>query len=738
MSNKKNLKSEEIFAKALQNHKENNIKVAKKLYNATLKIDPYYVDAYNNLGILQNQLGEFEKAKSCYEKVIQIQPNNAAAYNNLGYTLKELGENQKAINCYEKAIKIQPNNVDALNNLGIILNKLQEYQKAIDCYEKAIKIQPNYIAAYYNLGNLFKDTGKHKNAVSYYEKSIQIQPNNAAALYNLGNTFFELNEYQQAISCYEKVIQISPNYIGVHNNLGNIYKELTDHKKAKSLYEKAIQIQPNNVDAYNNLGNLLKELGDHSNALSNYEKVIQIEPNNLSSHWLSMNLFPVIYKNLQEIDIFRKRFENSIKKINYLLDSQSKYTKKQLVNAIKSSTNFYLHYQGRDVLVLQQNYVYLIERITQKIYRKFHKDRKKNISSKYIKVGFISSFFRNHTVSKLFKNWALKLDQKYFKRFIYYADNKFDRVTNEIKQNVEHFFNHTDIDQLANRISQDNLDFLIYLDVGMIPKIQILSSLRLASIQCSTWGHPITSGFKNIDYFISSEIMETQNSQKYYSEKLINLPGLGIDYDFPNLSNIKKPDISIKSNTVIFLNLQSLFKLLPQDDHIYLDIVKKFPNCCFWFIQGLNNSVTNIFKRRISKIFKIEGFDFKEYSYFHPRCTQEEFFGLIEESDIILDSLNWSGGNTTLEAISLNKPVVTCPSSFMRGRHTYGILKTIGVGETIATSKKEYVEIAVKLANNINFRDSIVHKIKKNKQKLYNDEKPIRFLEDVIRKNVKI
>ena len=738
MSNKKNLKSEETFAKALQNHKENNIKVAKKLYNATLKIDPYYVDAYNNLGILQNQLGEFEKAKSCYEKVIQIQPNNAAAYNNLGYTLKELGENQKAINCYEKAIKIQPNNVDALNNLGIILNKLQEYQKAIDCYEKAIKIQPNYIAAYYNLGNLFKDTGKHKNAVSCYEKSIQIQPNNAAALYNLGNTFFELNEYQQAISCYEKVIQISPNYIGVHNNLGNIYKELTDHKKAKSLYEKAIQIQPNNVDAYNNLGNLLKELGDHSNALSNYEKVIQIEPNNLSSHWLSMNLFPVIYQNLEEIDIFRKRFENSIRKINYLLDSQSKYTKKQLVNAIKSSTNFYLHYQGRDVLVLQQNYVYLIERITQKIYRKFHKDRKKNISSKYIKVGFISSFFRNHTVSKLFKNWALKLDQKYFKRFIYYADNKFDRVTSEIRQNVEHFFNHTDIDQLANRISQDNLDFLIYLDVGMIPKIQILSSLRLASIQCSTWGHPITSGFKNIDYFISSEIMETQNSQKYYSEKLINLPGLGIDYDFPNLSNIKKPDISIKSNTVIFLNLQSLFKLLPQDDHIYLDIVKKFPNCCFWFIQGLNNSVTNIFKERISKIFKIEGFDFEEYSYFHPRCTQEEFFGLIEESDIILDSFNWSGGNTTLEAISLNKPVVTCPSSFMRGRHTYGILKTIGVGETIATSKKEYVEIAVKLANNINFRDSIVHKIKKNKQKLYNDEKPIRFLEEVIRKNVKI
>ena len=74
----------------------------------------------------------------------------------------------------------------------------------------------------------------------------------------------------------------------------------------------------------------------------------------------------------------------------------------------------------------------------------------------------------------------------------------------------------------------------------MVPKIQILSSLRLAHIQCSTWGHPITSGFKNIDYYFSSELMENQNSQKHYSEKLITLPGLGINYDFPDLSNIKK------------------------------------------------------------------------------------------------------------------------------------------------------------------------------------------------------
>ena len=69
-----------------------------------------------------------------------------------------------------------------------------------------------------------------------------------------------------------------------------------------------------------------------------------------------------------------------------------------------------------------------------------------------------------------------------------------------------------------------------------------------------------------------------------------------------------------------------------------------------------------------------------------------------------------------MEAISLNKPIVTCPSEFMRGRHTYSILKKLNIEETIASSKKKYVEIAVKLSKDNDFRNSIINKIIKNKK----------------------
>ena len=116
-------------------------------------------------------------------------------------------------------------------------------------------------------------------------------------------------------------------------------------------------------------------------------------------------------------------------------------------------------------------------------------------------IGFVSSFFKNHTVSILFKNWIIKLNRNFFSIFVYYIGNKFDKITSQIKESSNDFFNHTDIDQLISRISKDKLDILVYLDICMDPMTQILASLRLASIQCTTWGHPVTSGFKNIDYF---------------------------------------------------------------------------------------------------------------------------------------------------------------------------------------------------------------------------------------------
>ena len=129
-------------------------------------------------------------------------------------------------------------------------------------------------------------------------------------------------------------------------------------------------------------------------------------------------------------------------------------------------------------------------------------------------------------------------------------------------------------------------------------------------------------------------------------------------------------------------------------------------------------------------MWKENGLLLDNFFVFYPQTNYQNYLGLISKSDIILDSLDWSGFNTSLDAISLDKPIITLPSDFMRGRHTFGILKNLLIDELICSSKKEYVDLAVKLSTNFNFRDNIVKKIKMNKKLIFNNYSTVKFIED--------
>jgi predicted O-linked N-acetylglucosamine transferase (SPINDLY family) len=96
---------------------------------------------------------------------------------------------------------------------------------------------------------------------------------------------------------------------------------------------------------------------------------------------------------------------------------------------------------------------------------------------------------------------------------------------------------------------------------------------------------------------------------------------------------------------------------------------------------------------------------------------------------VFLDSIGWSGGNTTLESLSQNLPIVTMPKALMRSRHSAAILQMMGVEETIVDTIDDYVSIAVRLANHPNERHALGRKIADNKHRLYRDHAPVAALQ---------
>jgi predicted O-linked N-acetylglucosamine transferase (SPINDLY family) len=66
--------------------------------------------------------------------------------------------------------------------------------------------------------------------------------------------------------------------------------------------------------------------------------------------------------------------------------------------------------------------------------------------------------------------------------------------------------------------------------------------------------------------------------------------------------------------------------------------------------------------------------------------------------DFVLDTMPYGGVNGTLEALDMGVPVVTLVGKRHGERTSYSILANLGVTQTVADTGREYVDIAVRLA----------------------------------------
>ena len=713
------------FKIALKYHESNNLVDAEKIYRNIINLSPEHSDTLYLLGTLYAQQKKFSLAIKYLNKSIRVNNLNADAFYNLANVYKSKNNLDKAIKNYESALKINNKYLNAYLNLGHIYHTQKKYNESIELYSSILSINKNHTDALNNIGIVYIDTKDYPKAISYLLKSLSLKNDDYRPHYNVGNAYLETKNYEKSIEHFLKAIKIKPFYPMAFNSLGFVYKKINKFNEAVGCFKKSIEQNPSYIPAKLNYGNILDLNCQHQEAIDSYRDAIKINNDTLSVRWALLNTFPVIYKNTNEIKEYKNHFIKEIKNIQKYIKNKNNFNKVDVLNGLLNSTNFYLHYQGLDNIELQKKYANLIEILIKNIYKKTFLVKKNKRSNSKIKIGFVSPCFVEHSISNTHKNFYLKLKKNIFETYIYHIDDESDNFTEYVKKNVNYFYQGNNPDEVIKKIESDKLDVLIYIDIGMHPLIQILSAFRFAKIQINGNGQPVTSGFKYIDYVISAELMEPKNAEDHYTENLIKLSNSGQCYEEPIIEKNEKQENEIP----ILFNMQNLFKLLPDEDQIYIDIIKSINNCEIWFVEARNKKATDEFRIRLKKIFDLNSIEYDKFIKIKKRRSQKKFFELINQSDIILDSFNWSGNNTSHQAISLSKNIVTMPGPFMRSRHTYALLKQININETIASDKNNYVKIIKNLITDKNKRKALEGKIQKNKHLLFNDKKPINDFE---------
>jgi protein O-GlcNAc transferase len=652
-------------------------------------------------------------------------------------------------------LEIDPQNSKAYKHLGNIFLKRNDIDLAIESYKQSLSIDPDYIDSYKQLGNAFLRKGSFQDAILSYQKALTINPNQVDILFNLGIVFQDSGDLNNAEESYKKSIESGAKFYQCFYNLGKIF-ELKKNETLSSLYfglalyyqqkyEEAIEKLTSYLKKYTEYGFVFKflfncyvEINDFDGALEVVRQAVEIYPNNYYTlEFQSKLISPIIYRKKSELDDCRSQIHQNLKKIIQKTKAETKQDCQDVMSAIADHVNFYLTYQCEDDTQFQKDYGSFVEKVMSTCFPQFSKQRTLKFSeNRKIRVGYISHHFKYHTISKYFLGWVRYSNTEEFEVYTYYTGELRDYMTQEFITHSSQFYHLPNrIEEICNQIIENELDILVYTDIGMNPGSTQLAALRLAPIQCSAWGHPVTTGLSTIDYYLTCDLMEPENAQRHYWEPLIRLPNIGVAYDKPKLPSkrMNREDFGLRPDAIVYLSCQSVFKYLPQYDYIFAEIACKVPEAQLVFVNPPGFSIASQFRKRIQFAFSKYGLDYEKHCLFLPRQHREGYVNLNLVSDIFLDTLGWSGGNTTLEAIAYGLPIVTLPGRFMRGRQSYGFLNLIEVTETIANTEDDYIEIAARLGLDSQWRHTIIQKMSRKQHLLFEDTQCVVALEKFYR-----
>lgn len=590
---------------------------------------------------------------------------------------------------------------EGLFALGYWLQGLDQVTKATECYQKLLIKSPHFYQALFNLGVMNYQRAEPSKAIDYFKRALDINPGLAQAWSSIGIIECEQYRFDEALVCLEKALAINPNLATAHYHMGVV----------------------------------LQNSGRYPEAMRSYQSALVCDPGFAPARWLSLLSLPILYDNEAQIEQYRRQFSTGLETLINSTKLNTHQQKQYALQGIGTGTNFYLQYQGRNDLDLQTRYGEFVHQVMAANYPHWvsPKQMPPLQAGEKIRIGYVSSFMYDHTVGVFLSGWVHNHDVSTFDIHCYHMGDKVDALTKDLEKHSRALtcFNGN-VEAAARKIESDRLHILVHTDIGMHTQTMQLAALRLAPVQCKGWGHPVTTGLPTIDYYLTSDLMEPKKGEQHYSESLVRLPNLALCYRQRRLPTPPKTrgEMGISEKRFVFLSTQSLFKYLPQYDAVYPEIARKVPNACFVFIANQSPKVTGLFMDRLRKAFRRYGLDADQYCHLSPRLNGNDFLNLNLSANVLLDTFEWSGGKTTLEAIGCGLPVVTCPGRFMRGRHTYAMLKMMGLTETIAADKAAYCRLAVRLANDRNFYSAMRHKVRQHHHRLYGDKRFIDGLEE--------
>lgn len=659
--------------------------------------------------------GEFAQANAICRQALARSPRHPVLLQILSDLCYQAGDMTESRELLTRLVAVQPQNAVALNNLGELLRQQGQLQAAVSHLQRAQACAPQFPEPSFNLGNTLKQLGQIEPALAAYRHALKLKPDHAKAQFNLANLLREEGRIVTAAPAYERALEIKPNWNEAHINLAHTYSELGEVDRSLSHYQIAARNDPQNSDLHYSIGLCEVSLGRTEAARAAFRRAAELKPENPLLPLRTEVLCETIAPSAGYIAEYQAKLRDTLAAF---AGKSPVFPLDQLLGS-GVEPPMLLTYHGGDVRPLLEAYARLFAATIPPF------DPPERRRGGKPKVGIVVTHGHEGVFARCWSGLAKRLSRK---------DLEVRILCSRAGANVLSFMTELDrseflvlpgeLEKAARLVRDEQFDLLHYWEIGTDATNYFLPFFRPAARQSGTWGWPVTSGNDRVDFYVSCDRFEHENSQSLYTEQLVRLRELPSYYDRPPVPEQvrSREQLGLPTAGHIYLCTQNLRKYHPDFDALLAGILRGDPTGRIVIVADSQPGITRLLVDRLRREIP----DVADRVQVHPRLEREDYLHVVARADVLLDTPHYGGGaNTIFDACAVGTPLVTWPGPYHRGRWAEAVYTQIGVPEAIARTPADYVARALQFAADRDLNQSLRRRIAEAGRELFANQKTV-------------
>ena len=629
-----------------------------------------------------------------------------------------LGEARAAVTC-RAAIDRAPGDVSAWNLLGEILNAADP-ATAATAWRRALELEPRNPEALFHLGNRHREHGENDVAISYYERALTESPGHPGVLNNLGLALEASGQSERAERCYREVLAAQSQHADALANLANVLHGRKRHQEAALAYEKAIAVRRDfPVRFWVSRGVTLGELGALADAEASFREAARLDPEQAGVQ-IDIGSLCIVQEKFDEAEVPLARaleldpgnpYAATMRLYGRLqrcvwdgLDAHFAQLRALITDgaprAAYNAVPFPLLAMplGPDIeLAAARRWARQIA--APAAAKRLPEPAAVRAPGTRLRVGFVSSDFRDHPVAYLLTECCERIDRGRIETFAYsLVPEDMSAFGRRVKRAFEHFADVAaqPADSIARRIRADAIDLLFDLNGYTTHSKSEIFALKPAPVQISWLGYLGTLGAEWYDYVLTDRYACPPSLQPYFTERFLYLSDCYCPSDSQRLvapQAESRAACGLPARGLVFCCFNNSYKILPAVFDVWMRLLAAVPESTLWLAAGKSTASTNL--RREAAARDID----PARLVFAPRVSLPEHLARHVHADLFLDTAPYNAGTTANDALFMGVPVLTCAGETMAGRVAGSQLHAIGLPELVTTRLAEYEQRALELAS---------------------------------------